>query len=699
MEFDLKNVKEFEPNTIFLEDGQFLENYKSGNIDLTDGLPNGILDKRYTGVGATTVEIKSSRKSIIVFPFRKLALEKFEKYEKTRTVFYVGTDKKNNSKSIDDIAFFTKENQDKDIKFLVVADSIDKVVKGIEKAGFNPYKDYFLVLDEVEILQFHSQFRIKLPLCFEYFKDFTGKCLVSATLINFSDKVLKKLPIINVEKKEFIKEEGYLPYFENLQFRKYGSEFPHIEVAQDLLKFYQKDPANLVYKFFIGLNSKEAISQFIKEIEKVSKSITISVFASDGAPDNFLDKYTNYEKNKGILPCQINLTTCVAWSGIDIKEPFFSIAISLNTKVHHSFSFENLIQFFGRCRLPKREQLAKTFVIGKNPQLAYKRSDGTYKTRISDVENLLTYIGKNITSKSDRKKILNSLIKSNTNLIYKDKEDKPIANWLLKDLESYTEKFVADYDNLENGILKRLKTRYKIKEVQTLVRDIDILKKTSEEKLEERLQILISNLGENYEDSKLIQHVRNTKIPTLRIAAFWFLFGRRILKNNVDSIKLAKYYSGFNKEINRNNLLQITRITLESIYLYQYEIIIWERLINELKKVCQGAKKKNAKDFQHVFEKSDFKDYCTNIKTPNSIGFFFKYILEITSSGKTGGSDTFLIEDTKTYKPKLIRDFPLIKKSLNQTSKFLKNNKNNNGVSFGKTSVKDILSEDFKIWK
>src|SRR5690606_37497924 len=91
-------------------------------------------------------------------------------------------------------------------------------------------RDYFLVLDEVEILQMQSSFRNKLPLCFDYFKLFKRKCLVSATLINFSDEHLIKLPKFKVLM--------YEPPNLTLEIRKYTSQ-PHISVANQLINHIQ----------------------------------------------------------------------------------------------------------------------------------------------------------------------------------------------------------------------------------------------------------------------------------------------------------------------------------------------------------------------------------------------------------------------------------------------------------------------------
>ena len=55
--------------------------------DRISSLPNGRLDKRYTGVGATTVEIEDqSRHSIIICPTQSLAAGKAIKHN----LFYYG---------------------------------------------------------------------------------------------------------------------------------------------------------------------------------------------------------------------------------------------------------------------------------------------------------------------------------------------------------------------------------------------------------------------------------------------------------------------------------------------------------------------------------------------------------------------------------------------------------------------------------
>lgn len=695
MEFDLKNVKEFEPNTIFLEDGQFLENYKSENIDLTDGLPNGILDKRYTGVGATTVEIKSSRKSIIVFPFRKLALEKFEKYEKTKIVFYVGTDKNSKSKSINDIKKFASANSDKNIKFLVVADSIDKVIEGIKKANQDPYKEYFMTLDEVEILQMQSGFRSKLPLCFDYFKKFERKCFVSATLLTFTDEDLLNLPKYQVLKYKSSREEGIISHQENLSIRKYNSNLPHLAVAKDLIEFY-KNKLNIQHKFFIGLNSKEGINQFIEEFEKGNSEIKISVIISETGRTGILTKYQG-EIVDGKLPSNITLTTCVAWSGIDILEPYFAIAISLNTKLHHRFSFENLIQFFGRCRIPNRSQLMKTFVLGMDYSIQKKRISSV-ETRMSELDSLIKYIYKNISNKSDRVSILNDLCESNNPLIYKGIDEKPHPNWLINDLENYNNSIIEDYLEDQKSLIARLNFFYNI-----ILKDtedysfLELINKSTEEKETINLEALIDNLNKRKINNQQLVNIIKTPNPSnKKIAAYWYLFGEIILKNHNDGLKLAKHYSGFeNSEVGKF-VKPVTNIVLDSLYLYTFDRIIWNNFLADLESVSKGVNKKS-NEFLKVFEKPEYNSYFNSIlkkgDTSKNINYFMKHVLGLSYKTISKGSQTFLIEVGGKYKPSILNIAPKLNVELPKIIK--KKISDQDQLSFKNINSNSLLNERF----
>ena len=689
MEFDLKNVKEFEPNTIFLEDGQFLENYKNGNIDLTDGLPNGILDKRYTGVGATTVEIKSSRKSIIVFPFRKLALEKFEKYKKTRTVFYVGTDKNSKSKSINDIKKFASANSDENIKFLVVADSIDKVIEGIKKANQDPYKEYFMTLDEVEILQMQSGFRSKLPLCFDYFKKFERKCFVSATLLTFTDEDLLNLPKYQVVKYKSSREEGYVNYKEPLKVRFVDSEFPHLALSKLIVNYFKSyEKSN--QKLFIGLNSIQGIKQLTESLEESGVN-DISVICSESSSDQFKKKYNTGEIKEGILPSIVNIATCVAWSGIDISEPCLSIAVSLNSELHHSFSFENIVQFFGRCRLMIDKKPKSYFFLGTRPELNKFRDAISVEKRSVELKELLLYINENLSSKIDRESVLESLCETKNSLFYKDINGDPNINFLLNDLDIYRNQIIDDYDNKCKNLLKNLESHYNLDISDKIgFSEIKIPENENDKYKVTNLLELIDNFDLNFPENRLVEYIKKSKKSTFKVAAFWYLFGRNILNNHDDGKAMATFFT----EIKSNNYINVTKICIDSIYLYYNKPEVWKKLKNDLLAVNKKGKPVPAIEFYKVFTNQKYKSFFTSLKNTRDVNHFIDYFLGTSPQSTSNNKNKYLLNKKLLDNPSLLKKFPSIDSQMEKIPTFLPDSK---GVKYSyKNNATNLFGEIFE---
>ena len=74
-------------------------------------------------------------------------------------------------------------------KLLVVADSLGRLLGIIGKN----YKDYFLMIDEVDVLQTDNNFRPLLENVIDYYLMFPSKnrCMVTATMKEFSNPHLK----------------------------------------------------------------------------------------------------------------------------------------------------------------------------------------------------------------------------------------------------------------------------------------------------------------------------------------------------------------------------------------------------------------------------------------------------------------------------------------------------------------------------
>lgn len=156
-------------------------------------LPHGIFNKSKTGLGATTLELKSERNSIIVEPLRITASSKA--YE--NNACYVGSytsyyPDKNPNASIKRIE---KHLNDKSIthkKFITVADSLGTLLNALGEDS----KNYFLMIDEADRTQLDVGFRSTMEKVILHYKshDPSKRCLLTATPIHFNDPELALEP-------------------------------------------------------------------------------------------------------------------------------------------------------------------------------------------------------------------------------------------------------------------------------------------------------------------------------------------------------------------------------------------------------------------------------------------------------------------------------------------------------------------------
>lgn len=154
--------------------------------DALNYLPNGVVIKSETGMGATTLEIQAERNSIIVEPLRFTAQSKADK---SPNYLFVGTrfGKKNAPKE-DEIFQYLRNPAITYKKIICVVDSLPKVLDSIVKAGYS-LSDFFLMLDETDSLQLDSTFRTVMNEAFEIYKKFPSenRATVTATPLMFSD--------------------------------------------------------------------------------------------------------------------------------------------------------------------------------------------------------------------------------------------------------------------------------------------------------------------------------------------------------------------------------------------------------------------------------------------------------------------------------------------------------------------------------
>jgi hypothetical protein len=688
IKFDFERVKE----SVWLREGEYVFSYNVDKLNFKNGLPNGIFNKKYPGMGATYCEFYADRPSILVFPFRRLAKEKAETYEnKGRNTFFVGTDFNNKSTSKFQIKEWYSRNKDKNPKFSVVADSIQKLVEALQEVGSDPFKEFFLVLDEVELLQMQSGFRSKLPLCFDYFKKFENKCLVSATLLDFSDETLKKLPTYDLEVYTHkIDEYGnnFIRDKESLEIRNFKIN-PHWGIANQLVEYFKKGNQSN-HKFFIGLNSLEGISEMIEIFEKANISNKVSVHVSSDSKDSFLKKYNKKDVKEGILPTEINLTSCVNFSGIDLNENIHSIAISLKRQVHHAFSFENLVQFFGRSRV-KKDKLPFTFALSLNESISYKGAKVTIEKRKNDLNGLIDYVANEIEEEKDRGQMEKAISESKSGLIYKNPEGSPAVNWLLQDLEKYELEKVNDYKEKGKKLLEKLGDRYEVKASDHSKYRCSIIpsKKTEEEKEGQSLEAFLDNLDEDYDSRRLISRFLEDKSnQSIKVAAYWYLFGRTFLLPKDECKYLATYFSKLNKPY------QITGIVVAGLRFYTRHAQSFEAFVNKLYEKRNNRKNLTPSVIEDTIKiingySKHFYSIFDSGNSAEGASILMEYFFGLEKFG--GNSSKFTVKDDSLNKPQLVRNYPNLEHQLFEVSQIQKGS----GVSFGDFKRENLIDTEF----
>lgn len=300
---------------IVLEADKFLTEYSGDVWDFKKGLPTGIIDKKYTGLGATYCEIYAKRNSIIVSPTRSLARSKYENavedknqnnINKDYSFFYLGGGfEKFKTELFAD--FLNNENHK---KIFVVSDSFYKTLKfGGEKI----YDEFALVVDEIDSIQQDTSYRSCLEDVVDYFWKFKNKAVVTATYIDFNDKKFlpsKDFPYYEVEIIDYKKPE--------LDF--YEVSAPLIGTINLIHELFLKDNNK---KMFIALNCVSDINKIIKTL-KENENFEIEdfgVFCSERSETNIYPNVQKGELVNGILNKKINFATSSYFVGIDIEEP------------------------------------------------------------------------------------------------------------------------------------------------------------------------------------------------------------------------------------------------------------------------------------------------------------------------------------------------------------------------------------------
>ena len=346
---------------------------------LFDKTPYGILKKHRTGIGATTLELRSNRNSIIVVPTKALALDKVEKSRISRTnrynYLYIGG--KIEGKTFPRIPDYLADSSIPYKKFVVVADSLPKLVAEL---GDEIFTDYFFMVDEIDSYQYDSHYRPALEDVIDYYLKFhyTQRCLVSATIKNFSNEALWDETQVYLSFVNDFKRSFDLIHTDNVIIAT-------VEKIKELLISNPND------KILVAFNSVTKGIQKIIQLLDPELQEQCAVLCSIKSKI-YVEKYYHDNTIQNTLPKKINFMTSSYFVGIDILERFHLVSVCTAHLPYTLLSDDKFIQIVGRCR-HKDGVYSETIIYNTKEENELSRSEWyNVSTRIkSDAALVIDY--------------------------------------------------------------------------------------------------------------------------------------------------------------------------------------------------------------------------------------------------------------------------------------------------------------------
>jgi hypothetical protein len=366
-------------------------------------LPSGIIDKRETGIGATTLEIRGERNSIIVLPTRYTA--KSKSYSEPNSYYFGTFDGKK-------ISLDRKEtlnnylNNEKIVfkKIIVVADSLPTL---IEHIGLSVYKDFFLLIDEIDTIQKDSSYRKKMEVCIEYYKKFPidKRAVVSATLLSFSDPELADVIQTSIKYEKYNK--GAINLISSNNPLPVGSEI--------LIETLISSPDKKIVFAFNEITPLEGIAESLIRDGIVDFNEISFLCGQNPKNKDRVEKYNSTGIQKYHLPSRINFITSAYFTGFDIYEPYHLILVSELSKQHTIISELDAVQIIGRCRKPHNLESINFIYSLNTKNIPIRKKDELVQSAKKEIEGLNCIFNKyksNLLLKEKALELRASLIKA-----------------------------------------------------------------------------------------------------------------------------------------------------------------------------------------------------------------------------------------------------------------------------------------------
>ncbi|MBK7694531.1 MAG: hypothetical protein IPI30_09485 [Saprospiraceae bacterium] len=597
--------------------------------DVIDRLPSGLIDKKATGIGATTCELTSPRNSIIVVPTRALAYTKSQTHPDS---FYLGSpygEIKNKIKDSDINNYINSPIKYK--KFLVVADSLPRLLNHI---GDSVYNDYFIMIDEIDSFQSEIGYRPKMELSLDYFFKFKERCLVSATLIEFSNPKIQHLPRIVIDYTKRDKK----------QLNIINSPSNPIKIVAELILDYKSE--KIIWddidkdsnkKLLIAYNSVESIMEVISLLP-IDLRAKCKVLCSEKSRfKTTLDTIEYYDElNNNLLPAEINFITSTYFVGVDIDEIFCPILIN-DSKAQHSFlSLEKMTQIAGRCRL----DLQSIYVIF---------SKSNFKVLKATKDELIE------TAKNQLRQISN-MVKSSKNVSLKGESLKVKVESLI---DFFSPQALCKFSNMEEIEVSYLAIDHELIKIQMITEIYRSLESFCMNALNYGYDVKIINTHawlKSCIDNRIINNYHNEKEKNSDTIKSNFI---NDLNSDVSNVELLKYTKSNTGNELYNFYSNLSKgIEGKAIAVYIKENYLGSPNTKKLQKISRSYKYFMAEDY------SDWKVNITN-EFPDGAVFTSNQILKklqmVQSILGTFDKSIGRIE-TKTKATQLLSELKMIKR-------------------------------------
>jgi hypothetical protein len=306
-------------------------------------LPSGIIDKRETGIGATTLEIKCNRDSIIIEPLKSTVKQKTEGKD---DVFPYLVE---NLSVSEDLSNYLQRHQHKPKKIMLVIDNLERLINDLG----DDILEYFLLFDEIDFMQGSSSYRQRMELGLDIGKSHGNFALVSATVIEFSDPELKNIPRTSFTYESIDKIPVRINHYSKVS---QGVQAKKNNLLNELNSYIIYNlQQNQQDKLLIALNS-------VSSIEKISNSLVnkgyitqdeITLLISDNKYSNraLKEKFSNKEIQNKKLPTRLNFITSAYFNGYDLDDTYRLAIFTAPPFGNLMLTMNEIRQIYGRNRI------------------------------------------------------------------------------------------------------------------------------------------------------------------------------------------------------------------------------------------------------------------------------------------------------------------------------------------------------------